>query len=315
MRRKHVYGPVPSRRFGLSLGVDVVPHKVCTLDCVYCQVGPTTRVSIQRECFVPPEEVIADVKEALDAGPTPGIITFAGSGEPTLYSQLGLVAAELKKYTKVPLLLITNGTLLYRDDVVQDALLFDRVAPSLDAADPATFQAINQPHPELDLNRIIQGLAHFSKIYKGELDLELFFLEGVNDSPLAVEALAQAVRNIAPTRIDLNTAVRPTPHRTVRKASPEFLAALEKRFSVPARSVFSGASFQTETSGHKTDAQLEETLLSTLERRPCTLPDLSSALNIEADRLANQLTTLQAKGVVATELRDGNLYFVRVSAS
>jgi len=237
MHRKHVYGPVPSRRFGLSLGVDVVPSKVCTLDCIYCQVGPTSKLSVTRELFFPPEEIAHDILQAIQQGPVPNIITFAGSGEPTLYSGLGDIVRLLRTKTSIPLLLITNGTLLHRPDVAADAMLFDRVAPSLDAADSHTFATINQPHPDLNLKEIIHGLHSFAAAFKGELDLELFFLQGVNDSPESVAALVQAVDYIAPSRVDLNTAVRPSPQRCVQRTSPEFFASLLGRFSVPANSV------------------------------------------------------------------------------
>lgn len=314
MRRKHVYGPVPSRRFGLSLGVDVVPHKVCTLDCIYCQVGPTTRRTLDRECFVPPQEVIEDVRQALETGPKPGIITFAGSGEPTLYSELGTVAKALKQLTDVPLLLITNGTLLFREDVAADAMLFDRVAPSLDAADPATFNAINLPHPDLDLATVIQGLKRFAARFPGEFDLELFFLEGVNDTPEAVAALADAVREIHPTRVDLNTAVRPTPHRTVSKASPEFLASLEQRFTVPARSVFAPSTSEAVAARDLEDTRLDQVILSTLQRRPCTQQDLAESLAVPSARVQQRLEALVASKAVRQELRDGRIYFVNAAA-
>lgn len=310
MRRKHVYGPVPSRRFGLSLGVDVVPHKVCTLDCIYCQVGPTTRRTLERECFVPSAEVIEDVRQALDMGPKPGVITFAGSGEPTLYSELGVVAKALKEFTNVPLLLITNGTLLFREDVATDAMWFDRVAPSLDAADMASFKAINQPHPDLDLTTVIEGLKRFAARFTGQLDLELFFLEGVNDSPEAVAALADAVRAIHPSRVDLNTAVRPTPHRTVSKATPEFLAGLEQRFSVPARSVFAAPAAEPGNPQVVNDAQVEQLILSTLQRRPCTQEDLTLALPVAAPVIAQKLESMLAAKSLVREERDGRVYFV-----
>lgn len=311
MRRKHVYGPVPSRRFGLSLGVDVVPHKVCTLDCIYCQVGPTTRLTLARECFVPPDEVVEDVLEALQKGPSPNIITFAGSGEPTLYSELGSVARRLKEASSIPLLLITNGTLLFRPDVAADAMLFDRVAPSLDAADPATFRLINQPHPDLDLPTVIQGLKDFRSAYKGEFDLELFFLEGVNDAPESVNALVQCVRDIAPSRVDLNTAVRPTPHRTVSKVSPEFLAGIEPRFSVPAHSVFAPPAPVSGIHQVVSAQSLEDTLLETLSRRPCTLDDLCAALHLPPTLVRPRLDALRQSGAITTEQRDAHVYYVR----
>ena len=137
MGNRYIYGPVPSRRFGLSLGVDLVPHKVCTFSCIYCQLGPTTQHTVERQDFFEPEKVIADIEEALKQGPKPDVITFAGSGEPTLYKSLDRIIDGIREITDVPVLLITNGSLLFMEDVRAAALKVDIAAPSLDASGPA----------------------------------------------------------------------------------------------------------------------------------------------------------------------------------
>ena len=155
---RQIYGPVPSRRLGTSLGVDLVPFKVCSYDCVYCQLGRTRWISCDREAFVPPARLVEEIRQALVQGPLPDVITLAGSGEPTLYEPLGELIRALKTLTGIPVALLTNGALFWKPEVRRDAALADLVLPSLDAGDEATFQAVNRPHPGLTLEETLQGL-------------------------------------------------------------------------------------------------------------------------------------------------------------
>ncbi|MBM4354349.1 MAG: radical SAM protein, partial [Deltaproteobacteria bacterium] len=274
---KLTYGPVSSRRFGVSLGVDVVPFKTCTLDCVYCQLGPTDVLTIDRRPFFPQREVVREVLEAIGRGPRPDVITFAGSGEPTLYSDLGAVARALRREAGIPLNLITNGTLLWRDDVAEDAAEFDIVAPDLDAADAATFAAINGPHPALDLGRVIDGIARFSARHPGKVRLEVFLLAGINDGPEALAAIVKAAALIAPAVVELNTAVRPTPGRSVQGLGAADLSRIAALFDPPAvpPAVFRSRS---DASGAGLPRGLSDRILATLKRRPCTVGQLADAL-------------------------------------
>lgn len=307
-----IYGPVPSRRFGLSLGVDLVPHKTCTLDCIYCQLGPTTAHSCVRQDFYPLTDVARQIAAALERGPEPDVLTFAGSGEPTLYDSLGRVVEYCRAYTSADLLLITNGTLLYRPDVAVDAMKFDVVAPSLDAGDPATWAAVNGPMTSMDFGAYVDGLQQFAREFRGRLYLEVFFVKGVNDSPQSVDAIVELADAIGPDRVDLNTVVRPAPGRKVEGVTLEFLEAVASRFSAPAAPIaaFRPRSGPAESAVRIPDGPAQR-VLETLSRRPCTMEDLCSALGFPAAVVSEALATLGAQGLVEEDYRGGSRFFVR----
>jgi wyosine [tRNA(Phe)-imidazoG37] synthetase (radical SAM superfamily) len=167
--KKYLYGPVPSRRLGRSLGVDIVPFKLCTLDCVYCQLGKTTKKTLQRGDFLPVEAVLAELKSRLADGLEADFITIGGSGEPTLHSRLGALIDGIKKLTSIPVAVLTNGTLLYKKDVRADCAKADVVLPSLDAADEQTFRRINRPRSGLTVEQLISGLCAFRSEFTGQI--------------------------------------------------------------------------------------------------------------------------------------------------
>ncbi len=311
---KLTYGPVPSRRFGLSLGVDVVPFKACTLDCIYCQLGPTDQLTVERRSFVPPEEVVSEVVAAVERGPRPDIISFAGSGEPTLYQDLGTVARSLREQLGIKLNLITNGTLLWRDDVARDAAWFDIVAPDLDAADLETFSRINRPHPSLDLEQVLDGIARFSHRHPDKVRLEVFLVPGVNDTPTALEAIAKAARRISPAVVELNTAVRPTPGRNVAGLGPKDLERIAMLFEPPAVPVASFSSAQGGATGAgpsiSTVPALAVRILDTLRRRPCTARQLAASLGEPLESVQAASRELLAAHQVREEARGEETYLV-----
>src|SRR5512136_826559 len=194
--QRFVYGPVASRRLGFSLGVDIIPFKTCTLDCVYCQLGSAGKTTVRRGSFFPPEAILAQIKEALGSGQRIDVITFSGSGEPTLSKDLGLLIRAIKKMTAVPVAVLTNGTLLGRADVRRDLAAADIVVPSLDAVPASLFRRVNRPHASLDNRRIIDGLVRFREGFPGRIRLEVMLVKGVNDSPEALEAIRRAVARI-----------------------------------------------------------------------------------------------------------------------
>jgi len=170
---KNVFGPVPSRRLGLSLGVDIIPYKTCSYNCIYCQLKETTDQRIERASFLPVDKILSEVKEAIAKNERIDYITFSGSGEPTLNSDIGRLIAGTKEMTDIKVAVLTNGSLLYRPDVRRDLMKADLVKPSLDAASEKAFRKINRPHPALDLAKIIEGLRKFSEEFTGELYLEI----------------------------------------------------------------------------------------------------------------------------------------------
>ena len=309
---RRIYGPVPSRRFGLSLGVDLVPLKTCTLNCVYCQLGPTLQHQVARHNFYPADQVLLQIREDLETGPAPDVLTFAGSGEPTLYADLGTVASGCREISDAGLLLITNGTLLHRADVSRDANLFDMVAPSLDAGDVDTWRAINGPEANLDFDTVVQGIVGFSHGFKGRLLLEVFFLRGGNDSDRSVQAIADLANRIAPDRVDLNTVARPTPGQTVSGVSMEFLESVVPLFSAPAAPIrpfpTAGKTAQIRSESLGSASRL---ILETLARRPCTFDDLCTSLGLSARSISAELQRLGSQGLVVEEYRGASRFYLR----
>jgi len=303
--QRFVYGPVASRRLGFSLGVDIIPFKTCTLDCVYCQLGSAGRTTIRRRSFFPPKAILAQIEEALDSGQRIDAITFSGSGEPTLNKDLGLLIRAIKKMTRIPVVVLTNGTLLGRADVRRELAAADIVVPSLDAVPAALFRRVNRPHAALDNRRVIDGLVRFREGFAGEIRLEVMLVKGVNDSPAAIEAIRRAVARIRPDRIELNTVVRPPADPCARPLGPAALAAAGKRLGPRAEVV---ASFAKREQAPGAD-DLERSVLATVSRRPQTAEDISAALGRRRDEVRKALTRLRADGRLRRRAHGGKTYF------
>jgi wyosine [tRNA(Phe)-imidazoG37] synthetase (radical SAM superfamily) len=206
----HLYGPVPSRRLGRSLGIDLVPHKICTYDCIYCQIGKTTEKTLARKEYVPVKEVMEEVKNFLEREVSSiDYLSLTGSGEPTLHSQIRSVIEEIKAIISIPVAVLTNGSLLYEEEVRQDLLRADIVLPSLDAVSPEVFMRINRPPPGFSIEKVIEGLVEFRKVYKGQIWLEILFCKGVNDRKKELLGMKKALDRIQPDFIHLNTVIRP----------------------------------------------------------------------------------------------------------
>lgn len=300
---RHVFGPVPSRRLGRSLGVDLVPFKTCTFDCVYCQLGRTTRLTVERREWVPIKAVLAELDSRL--GCQPDYITLSGSGEPTLHSQLGDVIEHIKTMTDLPVALLTNGSLLWQKAVREQAALADVVLPSLDAAEPTQFGSINRPHPEIAFESYLDGLASFRHEFTGQYWLEVMLLEGGNSEPVHVRRLADCVRRIRPDRVQLNTAVRPAAEASVRALSPDRLAALARCFE-PLGEVIAEPQLPAASSNAPVSSQ---DLLAFLQRRPCTIDGLALGLGLHPHEVTKQLAALESLGSVRCHQRDGQMFY------
>ncbi len=224
-----VFGPVPSRRLGQSLGIDPIPLKTCNWNCVYCQLGRTGHLVNERREWVPETLILEQVEAALDRH-KPGEIdwvTFVGSGEPTLHSGLGRLIRSVKEMTSIPVAIITNGALLYRSEVRKELAAADAVLPSLDAGSEDLYRLINRPHTQLTFERQMEGLIAFRKMYGARLWLEIMLLEGVNDTEAALKDLAGAVSRIRPDAVHLDVPSRPPAESWVRPASEEGLMRAE----------------------------------------------------------------------------------------
>ena len=206
-KREYIFGPVPSRRLGRSLGVDLVPFKTCSYDCIYCQLGRTTNKTTQRKEWVPIDIVIDQLKEKL--GSKPDYITLSGSGEPTLFSQLEDLISRIKNITDIPVAVLTNGSLLWLPEV-RNALKFaDLVVPSLDAGSKQIFQYVNRPNSDITFSKMLDGLVKFRDEYNGKYWLEVFLLAGVTTPEMEINRLKTCINSIHPDKVQVNTVTRP----------------------------------------------------------------------------------------------------------
>ena len=313
----HLYGPVPSRRLGLSLGVDIVPAKVCTLDCIYCQIGRTSLATLVRKPYVAASQVLVELRERIRHGLACDYITLTGSGEPTLNTELGCLIDQIRTLTDIPIALITNGTLLHHRDVRSDAAKADVVLPSLDAGNEAAFRKINRPCPGLDFQTFLQGLVDFRTLYVGPMWLEVFLVEGVNTSDPEIESLKACIARVRPDKIHLNTAVRPTAEPGIDPLEPALLQAIAQRFGPTCEVI---ADFPVADGGHRPDARcsltptdrIAESIFAMLKRRPCSIDDLSNALALSRASILAAVKVLTAAGRIHAISKAGRRFYAPV---
>ncbi len=303
-----VYGPVPSRRLGLSLGVDLVPLKTCTYDCLYCQLGPTRTKTLERRRFFPVDLVLEEARLGL-ARCRPDFVTVAGSGEPTLESRLGDVLEGLKRLSDVPVALLTNGSLFSDGEVRRAAALADVVLPSLDAGDEELFREVNRPARGLALSDVIEGLRCFRGLYRGQIWLEVMILAGISDEARRVAAIAAAATTIRPDRIQLNTPVRPGGRDVAKALAPASMEGLCGRF-VPRAEVV--AEFASNRGAPDPASASGASTLALLGRRPCTLAVVAAGLRVPEAAARRELLALVAAGAVRARRRAGATFFVAV---
>ncbi len=297
MREKplqYCFGPVQSRRLGVSLGVDLVPHKTCTLNCVYCECGRTTLLTDEIKEYVPTKDVIQELDSILRQNPLLDVVTFSGSGEPTLHSGIGTIIDHIKSNYRYKIAVLTNGTLLWNKDVRRRLYNADIVVPSLDAATESTFKKLCRPHISLTLNTIIEGIAQFKKEYGGLLILEIFIVPGINDLLPELQALADAARFIQPHRVQLNYLDRPGTEQWVKKARVVDLTTYAKFFTpipvdIPGTPLYRVLELSL---------PLKEMILATIERRPSTVEDLAYSLGKETHIVEKILDELTQQGIV-----------------
>ncbi len=294
---RYLFGPVPSRRLGISLGIDLVPMKTCTLNCIYCECGKTTDLSLTRREYVLFEAVKAEFIHYRANNPKPDYITFSGSGEPTLNSRIGDVLHFIKSRSeKIPVAVLTNGTLLFDQQVRNDIKTADVVMPSLDAATSTAFKKVNLPHPRLGIESVIDGLCRFRRQYRGQIWLEVFIIPGLNDIPMELQALKTAIEKIAPDRIQLNTLDRPGTVASIRAATPEELKNILALWNLPNAEIIAKAPERKKVLSFRKD--IESAILETIVRRPCTLADLKNILGLHVNEINKYLDVLEADGKI-----------------
>lgn len=299
---KYLFGPVPSRRLGRSLGIDVTPDKTCSYDCLFCQCGKTATLSTERGETVPLEEVCAEVERWLADDGEADVITFAGSGEPTLYSRLGELISFIKEKTDIPVIVLSNGTLLHRPDVREELCGADMVKISLSAWDEASFQKINRPACDLSFETLVEGEREFRECFSGQLWLEVFLLEGINAAPEQVEKITKIAATIQPDKIHLNTAVRPPADTGALPVSAKTLASFCDLFTPPAEVIASFAPANP-ASGKNVD------LAALIHRHPATADQLAAMTGSTPDAIEDALAPLLRSGQLRREERNGEAYY------
>ena len=306
-RLRRVFGPVPSRRLGISLGLDVIPYKTCSLDCLYCECGRTTDKTCERRRFFPPKELSDELVALLPSIPRLDFMTFSGSGEPTLNSDLGGMIAAIKGIAVAPLAVLTNGTLLGRADVRADLLGADVVLPSLDAATAPGFARINQPAAGIDVAAIIDGMAAFRAEYSGKIWMEVFILKGVNDGEEELAALEKALRRIRPDKVQLNTLDRPPAYPGVASADFALLERIRAGWQGLAVEIIKRARHREEIPAFSSN--LENSLLNTIRRRPLTLDDLAALTAKGEEELRRYLEVLEQERKVKPVIEGGKIFY------
>ena len=313
MVRHYVFGPVASRRLGVSLGVDLVPAKTCSLDCIYCEARQTTCLTLERKEYVPVDAVIRELDEVLSGKPELDFITFSGSGEPTLNSGIGRIVDFLKtRYPQYPVCLLTNGFALGDPEVRREIARIDRVVPSLDASNTEEFIRINRPAPGLEFGRFVKELTAYTQTASSEIYLELFIVPGVNDSDESIRRFVEIVRGMKLVMVQLNTLDRPGVVDWVRPSTPEntrrFIRALEP--VVPVEAV---GAFRYRTRVHETAENLctdvERRILELVTRRPATVPDLVVALGIPEEEVLLLLDSLFKFGLIEIEKQQRGTFY------
>ncbi len=305
---KYLFGPVPSRRLGISLGIDLLKPKTCTLNCIYCECGRTTNLTLERKEWVPTQHVINELDHYLQHQPAPDFITFSGSGEPTLHSKIGEILNFLiQRKTTFKTAVLTNGTLLSIPEVRKQILAADVVIPSLDAAVQSTFKKINRAHPALKIDQIIEGQIQFRKKFKGLLLLEVFIVPNVNDDLVNLQALKEAILAIQPDSIQLNTLDRPGAIPNIRAATDQELNNIVEFWGLPNVKIIAKSKTRQQSKAYRSD--LESAILETIARRPCTLEDLSQILNRNKNEINKYLGILEAKGKIKIHLQERGFFY------
>jgi wyosine [tRNA(Phe)-imidazoG37] synthetase (radical SAM superfamily) len=305
-----IFGPVPSRRLGFSLGIDTVPYKTCSLDCIYCQLGKTTNKTIERKEYISCEDILPEIEEILKQKKKIDYITFSGSGEPTLNSGIKTMINNIKKLTSIPIAVLTNGTLLFQPEIREELMEADLVIPSLDAVSEEVFKKVNRPHYSLKIDKIIDGLSDFSQEFKGKIWLEIMIVKGTNDSPQEIKRMTEVIEKIKLDKIQLNTVVRPPTEEFAQPVNLENLKKIKRTLGEKCEII---AGFKRPNQEFYSE-DIEKGILTMVKRRPVTLLDISHSLGIHQNEAIKYLNILEKEGQILTRVyREKRYYYVEYS--
>jgi wyosine [tRNA(Phe)-imidazoG37] synthetase (radical SAM superfamily) len=302
---KYLFGPVPSRRLGFSLGVDLVPFKTCSYDCVYCQLGRTTDKTTNRKEYLPLKQIIEELRLKLREDVRIDYITLSGSGEPTLYSKLDELIFEIKRLSAKPLAVLTNGSLLWKNAVSTALKKADLVIPSLDAGNANMFRYVNRPCGDLSFEKVVDGIIRFSHEYSGELWLEVFLLGGVTAIASEVLSMNSITKKMKIHKIQLNTVKRPPAESFASAASADMMRDAARYFDGNVEII---ADFKGATKKKYFQATKHE-IVNLLKRRPCSLDDISGGLDLHKNEVLKYVEDLLKSGEITLYEQNGTHYY------
>lgn len=307
---QYIYGPVPSRRLGISLGVDLIPYKICSFNCVYCECGRNTSLTSERKEYQPVELVLSEIRDYMAKNPAPDFISLSGSGEPTLHSQIGYLIDTVKnEYPDVKVAVLTNGSLLFQEQVQLDLMNADLILPSLDAATKEAYLKIDRPESTLSLDTIIQGIADFTSRFKSqagtlkEVWLEVFLIEGINTDAENIDSLRDACVLIRPDRIQLNTLDRPGTEAWVKPVTMETLERVSLQLNLPHVEIITSFKNRDEIKHYRMD--VENLILESVARRPMTLDDICGVVGLRVHEVSKYLDVLEKDKLIQREVYTG----------
>jgi len=303
-RYRYLFGPVPSRRFGRSLGVDLTPYKTCCYDCVFCQLGQTTNKTIERKDYVPIDAVLEEIKHWLTSDGQADYITLSGAGEPTLNSSFGKVLEFIRNSTDIPSALLTNGAMLHLPEVRKAASAASVVKISLSAWNQASLEWVNRPNPQLTFDQLINGLKAFRAQFSGRLWMEVFLISAVNSMHKEIRKIAALAKDIAPDRIQLNTAVRPPSEDFVTPLSEERMSLLTNMFQPAAEIITNFNTFNR--AGLQAN---QDTILKMLQRRPCTARQIADGFGMHLNEVLKYLGILMRNRYIRAVTKKNDVYY------
>ncbi len=303
---KHIFGPVPSRRLGYSLGIDLIPFKTCSYDCIYCQLGKTTHNTIQRKVYFPVDEICKEIDKKLKENIKIDYLTLSGSGEPTLYSKIDEIIDFIKIKTKKPVAVLTNGSLLWDKEVQNQIIKADVVIPSLDAPDEDLFRYVNRPNSKLNFNKIINGLIDFRNHYSKKIWLEIFLLDGITAVQSEVKKLADLAAKINPDKIQLNTVARPPAESYYAHAVPKAQMQKLKKYFKGKVEIIADFNKIHDSLYFKTS---KNEIINLLKRRPCSLEDIQGGLNMHKNEVVKHTEDLIKNNIALIKEQNGKQYY------
>ncbi len=305
---KYIYGPVPSRRLGKSLGIDPIPSKTCNYQCIYCQLGKTTNFTNIRKNYFPKKEIIAEMEKAIKLNENKfDYITFVGSGEPTLYKDLKDLILRAKDLSKKPVCVITNGSLIHQKEVQNALMCSDVVLPSLDAGDEKSFLKINRPHPTINFEKLIQGFIDFKKGFSGKFWIEVMLMKGINDTKEELLKIKEKLDLIKPDRIDINVPIRPPVEKWVKIPDKNIISDLNVIFDN-----YTNINFPEEGVFRIYSYDFDKEVLSILERHPmrqAQIIESFSSSSFDEDKIISNLKKLKSEKKIKEILYNKQIFW------